>query len=97
MNHFGDGGGRNDHTLLIRGDMLLIYTVDAPYNNRLHPLRAVVATAMVALVRICYFIVHSYKKVLRKIGKSSVKFSYRSVPDEDSTYPVGLYPVLHPM
>jgi len=42
MNHFGDGGGRNDHTLLIRGDMLSICTVDALYNNRLHPLRAVV-------------------------------------------------------
>ena len=40
MNHFGDGGGGNDHTLLIRGDMLFIYTVDAPYNNRLHPSRA---------------------------------------------------------
>ena len=62
INHFDDGGGRNDHTLLIRGDMLFIYTVDAPYNNRLHPLRAVVATAMVALVRICYFIVHSHQK-----------------------------------
>ena len=42
MNHFDDGSGRNDHTLLIRGDMLFIYTVDAPYNNRLHPLRAVI-------------------------------------------------------
>ena len=42
MNHFGDGGGRNDHTLLIRGDVLFIHTVDAPYNNRLHPLRATV-------------------------------------------------------
>ena len=42
MNHFGDGGGGNDHTLLIRGDMLSICTVDALYNNRLHPLRAVV-------------------------------------------------------
>ena len=30
MNHFGDGVGGNDHTLLIRGDMLFIYTVDAP-------------------------------------------------------------------
>ena len=40
MNHFDDGGERNDHTLLIRGDMLFIYTVDAPYNNRLHPSRA---------------------------------------------------------
>ena len=42
MNHFGDGGGGNDHALLIRGDMLSICTVDALYNNRLHPLRAVV-------------------------------------------------------
>ena len=42
LNHFGDGFGGNDHTLLIRGDMLFIYTVDAPYNNRLYPLRAVV-------------------------------------------------------
>ena len=42
MNHFGNGGGGNDHTLLIRGDMLSICTVDALYNNRLHPLRAVV-------------------------------------------------------
>ena len=62
MNHFGDGGGGNDHTIMNRVDMTFEYTVDAPYNNRLHPLRAVVATAMVALVRICYFIVHSYEK-----------------------------------
>jgi len=43
LNHFGDGFGGNDHTLLIRGDMLFIYTVDAPYRNRLYPLRVEVA------------------------------------------------------
>ena len=75
MNHFGDGFGGNDHTLLIRGDMLFIYTVDAPYNNRLYPLRAVVGDGHGCFVRFGYvFIVHSYQKVLRKIGKSSVKF-----------------------
>jgi hypothetical protein len=30
MNHFGDGGGGNDHTILSRGDMPFIYTVNLP-------------------------------------------------------------------
>ena len=63
MNHFGNGGGGNYHTLLIRGDMLFVNTVDEPYNNRLHHLRAVVVgDGHGCFGSVCCFIVHSSKK-----------------------------------
>ena len=37
MNPLRDGGGRNDHTMMGRGDMPPICAVNTTYNDRLHP------------------------------------------------------------
>ena len=37
MNTLRDGGGRNDHILMSRGDMPPMCAVNTTYNDRLHP------------------------------------------------------------